>query len=413
MKVSVDFELLRDQVMFVSANVPLRTPNPLLNAIKVGAKDGTLTMEATDDIAYVRMAIDAEVNHPGEVFVDGALLKDSITSLVGGNEVSLSAKKRLTITRGGRRRSLSSMQGEFPEEPKPKFVVEWDQAVASFLHKANLTVFAVAEDVTRPELMGICFNLKDQLVVGGDGRRMAFLDNPLEDAGSGLQVIFHPRFFQEVNRSGMGGTISVSISDTWIRALSEDGRTVVWAKAMNRSYPTEASVLASRLREEPGVDLEIDRVELLNSLGLASVYTDKARQVQEPGEMYLVSQKGKIRAEMTIPGIAEMKDILSGTASGDIILKLEPQLLRQAVGVTDAETVHIRAAGEGKPILLTDPNNLSWGYVQTQMVQRDTNPVQEFVENSQEFVEKHSEPKPEAVFPEEEEEEGWGVKGDF
>ena len=75
MNVTVDLYAAQNLAGFVAGNVPSKTPMQILKAVSIKAVEpGLLIMEATDMIAHVRQAIEANVQKPGEVFVDAQLL---------------------------------------------------------------------------------------------------------------------------------------------------------------------------------------------------------------------------------------------------------------------------------------------------------------------------------------------------
>jgi DNA polymerase III sliding clamp (beta) subunit (PCNA family) len=356
-------------------------------------------MSATDHVVWVSQAIPATVKTAGEVCVDAGLL-DGIAQSLSEGEVRLSLKKRLTITQSGKRRSLPPIIGdEFPEEPTPKFKTNWKQPVQSFIYRSEQVGFAASQDMSRPMLMGVNMDMANQLMVGADGFRMAIFKTDFGEAE--LSPTFTTRFVQEVKRSGMGGDISISVSENWIRGLSEDELTVVWAKGLVGAYPAEAAQITKAMIEKEGTILEIEKAGLVQSLGLACLYAERARTSSEDAVLYLVADKGKIRVEMLIPNIAELKDKLPGKAEGDLLVKLDPRYFLEIVDHVDADTVHVRFFDAKKPILITDPNSPDWASVLTQMVVREApkTPVQK-------VVEKYTEPDPE---PEEEK----IVEGDF
>lgn len=375
MNLVADANELKSQIGFISGNVPSRPVHPVLGATYIKAQNDLLTLAATDHIVWVRQSIPVVVKAEGEIYVDAQLLNGIISSL-GEGEVKLSLKKKLTITQSGKRRSLPLINGEdFPEEPKVEFTVGWDQSVSSFLSQAEQVSFAVASDMSRPVLMGINMDMVNQLMVGADGFRMAI--SKAEFSETELRPTFSTRFMQEIRRSRMSGAVSISVSERWMRGLSEDRLTVVWAKALVGDYPTQAAQITKTMLAKEGVTLEIQKSELVQSLSLSCLYADRARQAREDGILYLISNKGKIKLEMDVPNVAELKDTISGEAGGDILVKLNPQYFLEIINHISSDAVSIRFFGERIPILITDSDNPDWAVVQTQMVVREAPKVGE------------------------------------
>ena len=400
MKLTANIYELTNQSAFVAGNVPSTTPDLMLNAVHIKAVDDSLTMAATDRIAYVRQTIPANVETSGEVYVDAILLSSIISSMSGEGEIRLSLKKKLSITKGKQRRSTTPMvEGEFSEEPKVEFQTGWDQPVQSFLFQAEKVAFAVARDASRPILTGISIDMRNGLMVGSDGRRMAFLAVEMEPTKVG--PVFTTRFIQEIKRSGMGGIVSISVAENWIRAVSEDKLTVVWAKALVGEYPTKAATFAKEMPDMPGIVFKLDKSALADSARLAVLYADQAKRMLESEVLYIIGEKGKIRVEMSVPSVADLKDVIPGEVDGDTTIKVHPQYLLDAVNHVDADMVEIKVLGPDKPMVITDPNSLGWAVIQVPMVSGETQPTSE---------ESKDEPTPDGVFSDKEE---VVVQGDF
>ena len=365
MNVTVDLYAVQNLVSFMAGNVPSKTPMQLLKAVSIKAVEpGLLIMEATDMIAHVRQAVEANVQEPGEVFVDAQLLNGILTSMVGDGDVRLKLGKKLSITKGRQRRYLPIMLGEdFPDWPTPEFKMGWDQSAQSLLYQFKRVAFATAKDMSRPVLMGVNFNLVDGLLVGADGTRMACLGTDIDKAE--LKPTFSPRFIQEIERSGMGGTISVSVSNTWLRALSEDKQIVVWAVAMAGSYPPEAAAVAKQVADMAGVVFNMEKAAVVKALHLAILYASRSRQPES--SIVLLSEDGKIRLEMDIPDVAELKDTIPGEVDKDTTIQLNPQYLLDAINQIEADTINLKVIEEKRTIVITDEADANWVVVQAGM----------------------------------------------
>lgn len=366
MNITADIYQLQDLVGFVAGNVPSKTPMQILKAVSIkAAEPNLLIMEATDMIAHVRKAIEANIQKPGEVFVDAMLLNGVLTSMVGDGDARLKLGKKLSITKGKQQRYLPAMVGDdFPDWPNPEFKTGWDWPVQSLLYQFKRVSFATAKDMSRPVLMGVNFDLKNGLLVGADGTRMAYLETDIDKVNT--KPTFSPRFIQEIERSGMGGTISISVSDTWVRALSEDKQTVVWAIAMAGSYPPEAAMVAKQVADMDGVTLKMEKAALVKTLHLAVLYSaaNRPRQVESP---VTITGDNKIVVEMDIPDVAELKDTIPGELDGETSIQLNPQYLLDAVNQVEADMVNLKVIEEKRSVVVTDDADQNWVVVQAGM----------------------------------------------
>lgn len=365
MNITVDLYSVQQQVAFIAGNVPSKTPMEILKGVSIKAVEpGLLIMEATDMIAHVRQAIEANVHKPGEVFVDAQLLNGILTSMVGDGDVRLKVAKKLSITKGKQKRYLPAMVGEdFPDWPKPEFKVGWKQSAQSLVYQFKRVSFATAKDMSNPVLMGVNFNLKDGMLVGTDGRRMAYLETDIDKAE--LRPTFSPRFVQEIERSGMGGEISISVSDTWVRALSEDHQTVVWAIAMAGDFPPEAASIAKQAVDMEGIVFKMEKAAVVKSLHLAILYASRSRQPES--SITLVGEGKKIVIAMDIPDVAELKDTIPGECAGKTNIQLSPQYLLDAANQIEADNITLKVIAEKTTVVITDEADKNWVVVQAGM----------------------------------------------
>lgn len=365
MNLTADIYELQTLVGFMAGNVPSKTPMQILKAVSIKAvMPGLLIMEATDMIAHVRQTIEAGVKEPGEVFVDAQLLNGILTSMVGDGDVRLKLGKKLSITKSKQRRYLPAMVGgDFPDWPNPEFKVGWEQSVQSLIYQFKRVSFATAKDMSRPVLMGVNFNLKDGLLVGADGTRMAYLETDIDSAE--LNPTFSPRFVQEIERSGMGGTASISVSDIWLRALSEDKQTIVWTIAMAGNYPPEAANVAKQVANMDGVTFKMEKAALVKTLHLAILYASRSRQPECP--VLITGHESKIVVAMDIPDVAELKDTIPGESDGEANIQLNPQYLLDAVHQIEADTVNLKVISEKRTVVITDDAEQNWVTVQAGM----------------------------------------------
>lgn len=385
MNVTADLHVIKEQASFMAANVPKKTPQHVLTAVSIKAVEakngGLLIMEATDGQVHVRQAIDANVKESGGVFVDAQLLSGILSSFTGEGDVRLKLGKILSITKGkGQSRRLPPMHGEdFPEEPKPEFNVGWEQSAQSLLYQVGRVAFAAATDESQPLLKGINFNMVDGVLIGTDRKRMAYLESDF-DKGE-LRPTFPARFIEEVERSRMGGTVSISVSDTWVRAISEDRQTVVWAISLAGNYPPEVAQMAKQLVEMDGVVFKFEKAAAVKTLHLAVMCAERSRQIE--AGIHVVGEKGKIRFQMEIPDVAELKDVIPGEVDGTASVQVNPKYLLDAVTQVDADMVTLKIIEEKTSVVITDDNAKGWAVVQAGM---HGGPSEQVVEEEEEEI---------------------------
>ena len=163
----------------------------------------------------------------------------------------------------------------------------------------------------------------------------------------------------------MGGAVSVSVSDTWLRALSEDKTTVVWTVAMAGAYPPEAATVAKQVADMDGVVFKMEKVAVVKALHLAILYASRSRQPES--SIILIGDNEKIRLEMDIPDVAELRDTIPGEVDKDTTIQLNPQYLLDATNQIESDIINLKVIEEKRTIVITDEADANWVVVQAGM----------------------------------------------
>ena len=193
MKLTCDGLALSDAILKVSKAMPIKKNNNLLEGIKLVAKDGFLTLTATDlELAIVKR-IAANVQIEGEVLVVGRFFADFVKS-ISAEEISLECSdgKNIVIQYGANEGNIKCMEtDEYPRvdqiEERSSIVLAKDQ-LKDVIAK---TVFCASNEDSRPILKGCLFEVKNNHlnVVSLDGYRLAFCHKDCVSTGDGNFII--------------------------------------------------------------------------------------------------------------------------------------------------------------------------------------------------------------------------------
>ena len=156
-----------------------RPPMPLLDNLKLSAKDGGVTITGTDGILTISARIRADVLDTGEALLPGRLLTEFVRKMPEGKATLNACEKTgAALTCGTSRLTLACL----PTDGYPK-QLETDKAHVLRVPQRRLkdmisrVVFAIAQHESRQTLTGCLLEAsKNELrLVGIDGFRMAIL----------------------------------------------------------------------------------------------------------------------------------------------------------------------------------------------------------------------------------------------
>lgn len=195
---------LSDAVLKVIKATAVRTPNPILEGIKLSAREDSLTLSATDQEISIEKTIPADVKIAGEIVVPGKFFADFVKKLSNEQiELSLEAGNTLKIKYTDSEGALQCMSAdEFPiikEISSPEKINIKKVDLKAIIDK---TIFSVAVDDARPILKGCLFEIvnNQMTAVALDGYRLAMVKADAICTSEKLSCIVPARSLSEISK---------------------------------------------------------------------------------------------------------------------------------------------------------------------------------------------------------------------
>ncbi len=185
MKVICEGIDLSEAVFKVIKACASRTTVPVMECIKISAKNDTVTFTATDGEIAIQKSIKAEVCEEGDICVPGRFFGDFIKKLEGVQITLASENAKLDIIYAD---SQTSMQ-ILPADDFPKIDVDVNENTvvlntAEFKRLVSATSFCCASDDSRPILKGC------QIIISGGNICVTALDGFRRKERFGYNVFF-------------------------------------------------------------------------------------------------------------------------------------------------------------------------------------------------------------------------------
>ncbi|WP_371396841.1 DNA polymerase III subunit beta [Fretibacter rubidus] len=283
MKISIERAALLTALGHVQNVVERRNTIPILSNVLMTAKDGALTLVATDLDIEISEATSADVDAPGDITAPAHTLYDIARKLPDGAQVSLKigADDRLEVDAGRSHFTLPLLPaGDFPKMTADGFTHNFVLKAGELRRLIDKTKFAISTEETRYYLNGIYMHAHDGLLraVATDGHRLALSEMELPAGAADLPGVIIPRkTIAEIRRlidSG-DGEVSLSVSEAKIRF--HYGTAVLTSKLIDGSFPDYERVIPKGNTKELVIDNAIfakavDRV--------ATISAEKSRSVK-------------------------------------------------------------------------------------------------------------------------------------
>ncbi|MBE7088660.1 MAG: DNA polymerase III subunit beta [Clostridiales bacterium] len=194
---------LSDAVLKVVKACATRTTVPVMECIKISAKNDGITLTATDGEIAIQKKISAEILEEGEVCVPGKYFADFIKKLEGVEIVLSATNKKMEIKYADSQTSMQILSADdFPK-------VDTDIKDNSFKIKTedlkniiSATSFCCASDDSRPILKGCQFVISGSAlcVTALDGFRLATANTAVLEATADMEFVCPARTLNEIEK---------------------------------------------------------------------------------------------------------------------------------------------------------------------------------------------------------------------
>jgi DNA polymerase-3 subunit beta len=247
---------LSDAVLKVVKACATKTTMPVMECIKLSAKNDSLTLTATDGEISILKKIKAEIYEEGDVCVPGRYFADFIKKLEDV-QITLSVEERkMDIIYAD---SQTSMQ-ILPADDFPK--IDTDINESSFVIKTSelkklisATSFCCATDDSRPILKGCQIVIKDTdiVVTALDGFRLATTTGKVVSSTGNMEIVCPARTLNEIEKmlpaddgetelKVQRGIILICVDNTILTSRLYNGDFIKKENIIPRSYITTLTV---------------------------------------------------------------------------------------------------------------------------------------------------------------------------
>ncbi len=261
---------LSDAVLKVVKACATKTVTPVLECIKISAKNDKLILTAADGEISIQKTIKAEVYEEGEVCVPGRYFSDFIKKLEGV-QITLSAEdKKMKIIYAD---SQTDMQ-VLPADEFPK--IDLDINENSFTLKTedlkkfiSATSFCCAADDSRPILKGCQFIIRgfDICVTSLDGFRLATVSGKVIASTGDMEIVCPARTLNEIEKmipDGEGET-QIFVQRGMILVSSEN--TVLTSRLYNGDFIKKENIIPKDFTTV----VKVDKASLKASIERAAI----------------------------------------------------------------------------------------------------------------------------------------------
>lgn len=342
---------LSDAVLKVVKACATKTVTPVLECIKISARNDKLIIVATDGEISIQKNIKAEIYEEGDVCVPGRYFSDFIKKLEGVQITLSSDDKKMDIIYADSQTAMQVLSAnDFPKIDTDINENSFSMKTADLKKFINATSFCCAVDDSRPILKGCQFVIKGKeiSVTALDGFRLATIKGELISSTGDMEIVCPARTLNEIEKmiDGDGtteifvqkGRILVEVDDTVLTSRLYNGDFIKKGNIIPKDFTTRVKVDKSALKAS------IERAAILvrsdkNSLIIFDISSDRI-EISSNSEIGSVQEP--VKAE---------------TNGKDIKIAMNSKFIIEAVNALDEDKLVLSFNSQIQPFICENAEN--------------------------------------------------------
>jgi DNA polymerase-3 subunit beta len=319
----------------ISSVVPTKTSLPILSTFLLETDgDGKVTLTANDLDVSLTNTLVCETEGAGAVAVPGKKFFEIVRTLPEDTVVIETDGERISIKcRKSRFRMVGKSAEEFPKLPQQKPVATFDLQTTMLHDMVNKTAYAVSNDLTRPSLCGVLWELKKGSLnmVATDGHRLAKVElGGATPKGDDSEYIVSPKALNLL-RSLDDETEDVKVSVAENHITFDLGDSVIYSRLLEGPFPDYNQVIPKKNDKT----LAVSREELTAACRRVSILSSVITH-----QIKLVLEDDRLTLSVNTPDVGEaVEEVTCSYNAGKMEIGYNARYLLDILRTMDSEDV--------------------------------------------------------------------------
>jgi DNA polymerase-3 subunit beta len=348
---------LQNAIFTAQKAITGRSSMPILNGVLIETNTDTLVLTGSDIDLSIKTKIKVDVLEEGSIVINARLFGEIIRRLPNDEvlvETTENGSTRILCEKSNF--NVINMNSEdFPELPKinENMMLSIPENILKKMIKE--TIFATAQDETRPILTGILFEIKDKKInlVALDGFRLALRSENLQHQDD-ISAVIPGKTLNEISKILGDGEKNVDITFTPNHILFNLGNTKIISRLLEGEFIKYNSIIP----EEFTTEVTAKRNELLNCIERASLMakdsnTNLIKLTIEDNRIIITSnsQLGMVKEEAEV--------ILQGE---ELQIAFNSKYLMDVLKIMEEDEVKLEFTSNVSPCIITntEKNNCTY-----------------------------------------------------
>ncbi len=353
MKISLPTNELLTQLQTVTRVASTRSAVQALSGVMIAAGDSGVELLATDMEVGLRVPLQAQTAHPGQVLLPGRLLLDVVRALPA-QELSLElrlSEQDVELLCGGATFRLRTLRAEdFPALPTAAEEGRMTLPADAFVQTVERVARSASHDETRPVLTGILISASDRelRMVATDSYRLSVkrtvLEAPLQGA---VEANVPARALQELSRVAQQYQCTeLTLGLGQNQVIFELGGVVLSSRLIDGQFPNYRQLIPE----------SADHELTLATAELASVVRRISLLAQKNAPLRLAFREGELTVSAQTPDVGEASETIPVPFHGEPFeIGFNPEFLRDGVESIDTEELVMKLISPLRPGLIESP----------------------------------------------------------
>ena len=306
MKFRCEKSNLQEAISIAQKAVTGKSTMSILEGISIDARNNELTIIGTDTDLSIETKFICEIIESGKIVVDSRLFGEIIRKLPNDEiEITTLENNAIEITCQKSKFTLIHMNADdYPSLP----IIDEDRVFTipqiTLKNMIRATIFAIAQDDTRPILTGVLFEANDKKfnLAALDGYRLA-LKSEFIESDSSISAVVPGKTLSEVYKILVETDENTNITFTPNHILFNLGNTIIISRLLEGEFIKYSSIIPQEFK----LSITAKRSELLNCIERASLMGKEGNtnliklNIQEDNLVITSnSQLGKVKEELNI-----------------------------------------------------------------------------------------------------------------
>ena len=361
MNITIDREILLENLNVISRGLPNKSPMPILTGIKMETTDTDLFLTSSNtDISVEVLINDAslKIQEPGKTVVPGKQFID-IIRIIGAKKINLYLDENNSLIIKGDKSEFNLKIMDYMDYPNIDFVTLENPLVLESSELKSIikeTVFSTAQTEKKPILTGVNFNNKDnQLVVTAtDSFRLSQKILSI-DSYNDFNITIPNKSLDEMSKvmDSYDGKISLYFSSN--KLLLKYKNVLFQTRLLDGNYPDTSRIIPTTFP----IVIRFNRDELISAVERVSIMSPKEKEKDRETTYSIIKLTIKkdriIEISTTNASIGAAKEELIPTdveATNPITIGFSSRYFIEALRSFISTEITVNLTGEIRPFII-------------------------------------------------------------